>query len=141
MTFDKVIKHFGNRSLRVKDVRRYLEGGGDVNCHGGNMSWTLLHFSAEDCDAEMIKLLAAHGANLNARDQNGWTPLHLAVDADMDTSSRGARRATELPTVQTLIELGADERVKADDGSTPRDIAVRYDQAGLYDSLLRPRAA
>jgi len=65
--------------------------------------------------------------------------LHLAVDSDMDSSSRDGRRATELPTVQALIELGADETVRAADGETPRDVAIHYGQEILYDSLLRPR--
>jgi len=140
MTFETVIKHF-TRGLRVKDVQRYLDAGGDIDHRDSKMRWSLLHFAAEDRNSEVARLLADRGADLAARDWNGWTPLHVAVDSDMDTSSRDGRRATELPTVQTFIELGADEAVRASDGRTPRDIAVTYGQEVLYDSLLRPKAA
>src|SRR5712672_564930 len=135
MTFENLIKSFTTHGLRVEDVRRYLDAGGDINHRDQKMDWSLLHFAAEDCNSDVIRLLVAHGANLAVADRNGWTPLHLAVDSDMDTSARGGRRATELPTVQTLIELGADETVRASDGSAPRDIAAAYGQEVLYDSL------
>jgi ankyrin repeat protein len=141
MTFERVIKHFSTRGLRVEDVRRYLEAGGDIHRRDEKMNWSLLHFAAEDANCEVIRFLVAHGADLAATDRNGWTPLHLAVDTDMDTSSRDARRATELPTVKTLIELGADETVRAADGETPRDLALAYGEQALYDSLSRPGTA
>lgn len=140
MTFETVIKKFTTRGLRVEEVRRYLDAGGDIHQKDKNMNWSLLHFAAEDCNSEVIRFLIARGADTQATDRQGWTPLHLAVDSDMDTSSRDARRATELPTVQTLIELGADETVRATDGSTPQDIARAYGQEALYDSLSRPTA-
>ena len=141
MTFQTIIEKFATRGLRVEDVRRYLDGGGDIHFKNEKMDWSLLHFAAEDCNSEVIRLLVARGADIHAIDRQGWTPLHLAVDSDLDTSSRDGRPATELPTVQTLIELGADEILRAADGSTPRDIARAYGQEALYDSVLRSNAA
>jgi len=141
MTFETVIKDFTTRGLQVADVRRYLDAGGDIGHRHSEMRWSLLHFAAEDQNSEVARLLVAHGADIAATDWSGWTPLHVAVDSDMDTSSRDGRRATELPTVQTFIELGADETMRASDGRTPRDIAVTYGQEILYDSLLRHHAA
>ncbi|MDB6029178.1 MAG: Pfs, and Ankyrin domain protein [Verrucomicrobiales bacterium] len=141
MTFETVIKSFTTRGLRVEDVCRYLDAGGDVRRRDEKMGWSLLHFGAEDRNPEAIRLLVVRGADLSAADRNGWTPLHLAVDGDMIIPSQAGRRATELPTVQTLIELGADETARASDGRTPRDIAVAYGQEVLYDSLLRRKAA
>jgi hypothetical protein len=42
MTFEKVIRNFGNGALRLKDVQRYLDAGGDVNRRGTRMNWSLL---------------------------------------------------------------------------------------------------
>jgi ankyrin repeat protein len=139
MTFEDLIKSFTTHGLRVEDVRRYLDAGGDINHRDQKMDWSLLHFAAEDCNSEVIRLLVARGANLAAKDWNGWTPLHLAVDSDADTASQGGWRATGLPTVQTLLELGADEKVKTADGATPRDLAIDYGQENLYDSLIHGR--
>ena len=141
MTFEKVIKHFTTRGLRVEDIQRYLDAGGDINRRDPKMNWSLLHYAAEDCNPKVIQFLVAHGAELNAIDRNGWTPLHLAVDTDLDTSRSAGQPPAELPTTQTLIELGADETIRAQDGKTPRDIAVAYRQETLYDSLPRPRSA
>ena len=102
------------------------------------MNWSLLHFAAEDCNSEIIRLLVSRGADLASADRNGWTPLHVAVDSDLDTSSRNGCLANKMPTVQTLIALGADESLHAGDGATARDIAAAYGKEALYDSLVRP---
>ena len=141
MTFEKVIKNFGNRALRLKDVQRYLDSGGDVNRRDPKMNWSLLHFAVEDCNPEIVRFLASRGADLNARDQHGWTPLHWAVESDIDAAQQEARRARELPTVKVLIEHGADTTIRATDGPLPRDIAAAYGLEALYDSVARPKAA
>src|SRR5688572_17847086 len=101
MTFERVIKDFTTRGLRVEDVRGYLDAGGDINHKDEKMGWSLLHFAAEDCNSEVIRLLVAAGAGLGVVDRNGWTSLHVAVDSDLDSSSRAGRRPTAMPTAQT----------------------------------------
>src|SRR5512146_2425580 len=103
MTFERVIGKFTTRGLRLKDVLHYLDAGGDLNRRDQKADWSLLHFAAEDCNAEVIRLLAARGADLNVRDRFGQTPLHIAVDSDLDTSARGGRRAVDMPTARALI--------------------------------------
>src|SRR4051794_3162182 len=137
MIFEKVIKNFTTSGLRVADVQRYLDGGGDINRKDTNLDWTLLHLAAEDRNCDVIRLLAVRGADVNATDRSGQTALHLAVDSDLDTSGRGGCRVTELPTAQTLIELGADESMRTAEGATPRDFAAGYGEELLYDSLRR----
>lgn len=55
-----------------------------------------LHRAAQDNDAQMIRRLAAQGADLNARDDAGRTPAHVAAFASNDDA------------VQALAEEGAD---------------------------------
>ena len=141
MTFESLIEHFGTRGLRVSDVERYLDAGGDIDRHDERMGYTLLHFAAENCDADLIRYLASRGAALQVCDRNGWTPLHTATDSDLDKSPRDGRVAADLPTVRALLEIGADESARSTDGQTARDIARNYGQASLYDSVLRGSAA
>lgn len=119
-------------------ITEWIRQGGSPDARypkGGDHAWTLLHIAAEYRDLEAIKLLVASGANLNLQDDQGWTPLHLAVDSDCDTSSQQGRRPIELPTVKALINLGADESIRSKDGETARDIATGYHETRLYDSV------
>ncbi|MDB6017048.1 MAG: neurogenic locus notch protein 1-like [Pedosphaera sp.] len=141
MTFETVIKNFTTRGLRIEDITRYLDAGNDIHHRDTKMGWTLLHFAAEDCNPDAIRLLITRGADPNIKENTGRTPLHFAVDSDLDTSIQAGRRATDMPTTRALIELGADESARTTDNATPRDIAVNYGAATLYDSLFRHPAA
>jgi ankyrin repeat protein len=137
MTFEAVIAKFSRRGLRTSDIQSYLDAGGDIDCHDENLGYTLLHFAAENREVDTIRFLASRNADLHARDRNGWTPLHTAADADLDTSPRDGRVATTLPTVKALLELGADQSLQGSDGKTARDIARDYKQESLFDAISR----
>ena len=55
-----------------------------------------------------MEVLATHGADVNAQDENGWTALHYAVRDD------------HLDVVDLLLAAGADRSIKNDKGLTPR---------------------
>jgi ankyrin repeat protein len=42
---------------------------------------TELHYAAADGDSQKVEALLASGLNAGAADDDGWTPLHAAVQA------------------------------------------------------------
>src|SRR5262245_50299472 len=155
MTFERLMsRSFGKKSssfwsfslrsprgLQAKDVQQYLDEGRDPNQRTEHHQ-TLLHIAADNGELDVIELLIARGADINARGYRNYTPLHLAVDGDCDTSGRDGRVPTELPATKLLVESGADESIRDDDGEIPRDTAVVSGKipTALYDALPRPHA-
>jgi ankyrin repeat protein len=62
---------------------------------------------------DAIRFLVAHGANVNAANLTGFTPLHHAAE-------NGQAEAAKV-----LLELGADRRVQNGVGETAADVARR----------------
>jgi ankyrin repeat protein len=66
--------------------------------------------SFEDIDIIIIQALLDRGADVEAKDSRGWTPLHVAsTDDDIDN----------IETAKFLIEKGADVEAKDQWGNTP----------------------
>ena len=78
-----------------------------------------IHDAALGDNAEVIRELATHGADINARTRDeAQTPLYIAA-------AMGKMKA-----VEALVALGADLKAKDSQGRTPLDAAER---AGLTD--------
>jgi ankyrin repeat protein len=56
-----------------------LDAGADVNAMGGLFEWTLLHEAANVSRKEIVELLIAEGADVDARAFDGETPLDAAI--------------------------------------------------------------
>jgi hypothetical protein len=78
-----------------------------------------LHYAADTnwwnptAQAETITYLLSVGANANAKDANGATPLHRAV------------RTRSAMAVRALLAGGADVHATNKNGSSPFDLAIR----------------
>jgi ankyrin repeat protein len=89
----------------IETVRSLLKEGGDANAAQGD-GMTALHWAAMSGNAEMVKLLAVGGANLEAVTRNGsYTALHLA--------SKGGHAGA----VRALLDAGANARAITSTGS------------------------
>ncbi|CAN4096355.1 unnamed protein product [Withania somnifera] len=72
---------------------------------------TPLHMAAKNGCNEAAKALLVHGALVEARANNGMTPLHLAVWHSL--------RAEDYSAVKTLLEYNADCSAEDNEGMTP----------------------
>jgi uncharacterized protein len=62
----------------VQVIARLLEAGAEINAHAANGD-TALHGAASRGAEEVIRFLASNGADLQATDQTGRTPLDVAL--------------------------------------------------------------
>ncbi|MBB5359832.1 quinoprotein dehydrogenase-associated probable ABC transporter substrate-binding protein [Rhodanobacter sp. ANJX3] len=108
-------------TVTLQDIKKSLAAGADRSAE--------LAQAVVASDAARIKFLAAHGADLNARDSMGATPL---------TSAAGAR---DSDTVKLLLQLGADANASNGDGVTPLMAAAQRDHVPSVEALLQHGAS
>jgi len=72
---------------------------------------TPLHLAARYGYGKAVELLIKHGADVNAKTNDGLTPLHAAAYNG------------HVEVVKLLLERGADPTVRGTDGKTPLDVA------------------
>ncbi len=83
---------------------------------------TPLMRAAKNGDAATIRLLLDHGADLNARQKNGVTPLMFAAGLGFGTGTFANDFATPaelLECVKVLVAAGADVNAVSEAGQTP----------------------
>jgi ankyrin repeat protein len=55
----------------------------DVNFKMGTIGSAALHVAAQNRQPEMTRFLLEHGADINVRNNQGYTPLHIAIDSEL----------------------------------------------------------
>lgn len=112
----------GNTALMLAAFRRnkpaveaLLAKGAAVNRPG----WTPLHYAGAGGDPDIVKLLLAQKANINAAAPSQLTPLMLAAREGQDAA------------VKVLLDAGADTALKNSEGLTALQIAERADKTHI----------
>jgi prolyl 4-hydroxylase len=86
---------------------------------------TEAHISATKGDERALrKILDRHADQVNAKDSNGWTPLHEAV------------RSGRLEAVKLLVERGADVNALTNDGRSPLHHAKKYHKRMTHNNAI-----
>ncbi|KAJ4822596.1 hypothetical protein Tsubulata_021925 [Turnera subulata] len=102
----------GNNKVEIIKFLLDWQGAEKVELEAKNMyGETPLHMAAKNGCNEAARLLLAHGAFVEAKANNGMTPLHLSVWHSI--------RAEDYSTVKTLLEYNADCSAKDNEGMTP----------------------
>lgn len=146
--------HVAARRGRLIIARELLDNGADPNAENGSgetplqvaltegktqLANVLIEEGATDSpqellfalvragvdDRDSLELLTKRGADVDARDQSGVTPLHISV-------SDSRRLLTK-----RLIDLGANVDIPDDDGRTPLSIAMKDGNRHIVDLLVR----
>lgn len=116
-----------------------------------------LHEAVAKGDADMVRALIEAGANVNAKDDYGYTPLHRAagrsrvyiagmlIEAGADVNASDIFGMTPLheaaingdagDVASVLIEAGADVNAKDDYGKTPLHMAAERGHADMVRLL------
>ena len=102
------------KALRAEDFDAFdsvIASGFDPNTKTAGDHWNLLHASLVSVmkkpSIRVIKRLIDLGVDVDARDAEGWTPLHFAV------------RTKDTDVVQALIDANATVNVLNEEGISP----------------------
>lgn len=112
----------------IEAVRRFVETGADVNTIRDYAGRTLLYWAAYDGNTEIARLLIQHGADVDAADEYGITPLMEACEGCC------------VETARLLIESGANVNAMDEGLETVLDNVSSFSQPGIF-ALLREAGA
>jgi truncated hemoglobin YjbI len=88
-------------------VRALVRGGANVDAHDGAKNCTALHMAARRGSVEIAEALLDCGADIEARDSLGDTPLRRSVNCD------------KVEVAALLVSRGADIHSRGSKGRTP----------------------
>lgn len=139
-------------------LRSAIVAGANVNDHSGLLKVTPLGI-ASGTDIRLVRILVEAGADVNAANRLGYTPLHNAaminnseiakylIEHGANIEARAMEGNTPLVVAYAspevaflLIEQGADYLVKIENGFTFADIVEAYSKDGAVLPDLRYRA-
>ena len=93
---------------------------------------TLLHEAARRCHSTRLVsvLVAKHGFEVDAKDEHGWTPLHIAVNENNAEAATGLLEKDADPNAKTTETVGSSHdragtkiwQWRYDKGSHPLDV-------------------
>ena len=139
-----------------------LERGADPALRESDVQ-TALHWLRKSDNAEAIAMALAPKADVNAKDENGMTPVHFAafrkIDVaihayakhGMDANLAGKNGATPLhvaamsdecpentaATIAALQKYGADINAENKSGDTPLDVAIHHNRNEAIAALVK----
>ncbi len=103
-----------------------LDHGADLFLEG--QQEPVLHRAVRHGTVQVVRRLLAAGASPNEVDDMGWTPLHVAAEAQDDEAM-----------LKVLLAAGADLSKRCSFGDTPLDMATRGGRWRFVEILAKRR--
>lgn len=111
----------------IEAVEAALRKGAKPNLPYNHQGWTpFLRACRAFYEPEVIKLFLEHGANINGKNKDGETPLHIM-----------AAHRSSYDCLELLIAEGANVDAQDNDGWTPLMNAVHHPQVMMRKDLIR----
>ena len=110
----------------IEAVEAALRKGAKPNLPYNHQSWTpFLRACRAFYEPEVIKLFLEHGANINGKNKDGETPLHIM-----------AQHRANYDCLELLIDAGANPDAQDNNGWTPLMKAVCHPQAMMRKDVI-----
>jgi len=146
---------FGNGDEMLRIADKYPDA---IHWRDSN-NGTLLHYAAQFRRADLVETYIARGAEIDAQDKGGYTPLHHAAQCGGDTPDactlvllkhnaalelRNAKGETPLMfavqrnnhwNAAALILAGANPQAADSEAHNPLDVAASYPTGALYGAM------
>lgn len=120
-----------NPAARLQMLKSLIQHGGALESRDSFNNTPLL-LAAGRADKEAMVLLLANKADVNAQDQNGYSPLRMLVEISQNQDIK--------PLAELLLAAGADVNARNANGSTPLHLAVQKGKQDLIELLLANKA-
>jgi ankyrin repeat protein len=115
---------------KAESARSLIDAGAEVNVYSRNdFNVQALHSAAAGRHHEVCRILVSAGADVNARQQAGYTPLHEAAQHG------------DIELVELFLSAGADPSARMDDGRTPAETAEAHGHPDLAARIREVEAA
>ena len=105
----------------TEELVKYLISLG-VDVHQKNSNLELVKYLQKNSNLELVRYLVSRGSDINAKTEDGDTPLHIATMSNTVTL-----KTLDVEVLKYLISCGADVNAKNKNGYTPLHIAAMSD--------------
>jgi ankyrin repeat protein len=119
----------------VKKIARILKKNPRLVNKKGDFGRTPLYKAAFNGNREVAELLISEGAEVNARDPRGSSPLHISA-ASKDVLFNKNILNGRIEVAELLVSKGADINAKDNNGSTALHIAAREGSRKIAELLI-----
>ena len=139
-------RHFGHDPERQihkaagksdwSEVEKLLDANPELIRAADDDGRTLLHHAAGQCSPAATAMLISRGADANARDKSGSTPLHLVCGSGYAwVRSHSSIYVEKAPvkSAEFLLKAGADVNARDESGKTPLALSIEQRRDKLVE--------